>query len=412
MDDILLIHFNPARAEASWALVNAAGELSCKISTGDLSEASTLASTHKSIVLLDNILVHINSVQLPTQNRQKMLRAIPFALEEQIADDIEQFHFVAAKPDKDNNTAVAGIRTETLQSILDTLAEHKIKPDAIIPDALCLAGSASQWSVLVYQDIADIQLDILNGAEYDRELVPMILESSLQNEALPKPEKILLFCTDKDNVDDIRAVVPDDIELVQIQYNQHPLVVYCGQYKSAMPLNLLQGEFKPKSKTATQWKRWQLPASLAAVWLILNLSVTAYQYHHLSSKNAEMQAQIIKLYKQSFPENTRIVDARKQMERNLNELKSGSSTNGDGMLKLLTYAADALSKDKSITLQSMDYRDNHIDINLTTTQLSAIQALNDNLNKTGKLKSAIISSTSDKNQVKGSLRLQSTGTGA
>ncbi len=125
-----------------------------------------------------------------------------------------------------------------------------------------------------------------------------------------------------------------------------------------------------------------------------------------------MQAQIIKLFKQSFPENTRIVDARKQMERNLNELRSGSGSNGEGMLKLLAYAADALSKDKSITLQSMDYRDSHIDINLTTTQLSTIQALNNNLNKTGKIKSDIISSTSDKNQVKGSLRIQSAGAGA
>jgi general secretion pathway protein L len=409
MDDTLLIHFNPSRAQASWALVNAAGELSCKISTGDLAEASALASTHRSVVLLDNILVHINSVQLPTQNRQKMLRAIPFALEEQIADDIEEFHFVAAKSDKNNNTAVAGIRTETLQSILDQLAEHKIKPDAIIPDALCLAGTTSQWSILLYQDIADIQLDVFNGAEYDRELVPLILESSLHNEAVPKPEKILLFSLDNDNVDDIRAVIPDDIELVQIHYNQHPLVVYCGQYKSALALNLLQGDFKPKSKTASQWKRWQLPASLAAVWLILNLSVTGYQYQHLSSKNSEMQSQIIKLYKESFPENTRIVDARKQMERNLNELKSGSGTGGDDMLKLLAYAADALSKDKSIILQSIDYRDKHIDINLTTTQLSAIQTLNNNLNKTGKLKSEIISSTSDKNIVKGSLRLQSAG---
>jgi general secretion pathway protein L len=145
MDDTLLIHFNPLRSESTWALVNNAGELTSKIQQGDLAEAEALATTHKSIILLDNILVHINSLQLPTQNRQKMLRAIPFALEEQLADDIEEFHFVAAKPDSANNTAVAGIRTETLQAILDKLAEHKIRPDAIIPDALCLAGSTKQW---------------------------------------------------------------------------------------------------------------------------------------------------------------------------------------------------------------------------------------------------------------------------
>ena len=409
MDETLLIHFNPARSDATWALVNAAGELTCKIQQGNLAEATTLAHGHKSVVLLDNILVHINSVQLPTQNRQKMLRAIPFALEEQLADDIEDFHFVAAKPDSANNTAVAGIRSETLQSILDSLAAHGIKPDAIIPDALCLAGNTSQWSVLLNQDLVDIQLDIYNGAEYDRDPAPLILETSLQNETLPKPEKILVFCLDSDNIDDIRAVVPDDIELVQIQYNQHPLVVYCGQYKSALALNLLQGDFKPKSKTAVQWKRWRLAASLAAFWLVLNLSMTAYQYQHLSSKNADMQAQIEKLYKDSFPESRKIVNARVQMQQKLDELKSGSSVGADSLLSLLSYAADALSKDTNINLQSIDYRNSRVDISLTSSNLSAIQTLNSNLNQGGKLKSEITSSTSDKNEVKGSLRLQRGG---
>jgi general secretion pathway protein L len=409
MDDTLLIHFNPSRSEAAWALVNNSGELTSKIQQGELAEAASLASTHKSIILLDNILVHINSVQLPTQNRQKMLRAIPFALEEQLADDIEDFHFVATKPDSANNTAVAGIRRETLQTILDMLAEHRITPEAIIADALCLAGNTKQWSVLLNQDVADIQLDIYNGAEYDRELAPLVIESSLHNEALTKPEKILLFCREGDNIDDIRAVVPDDIELAHIQYNQHPLVVYCGQYKSALALNLLQGDFKPKSKTATQWKRWRLAASLAAFWLVLNLSVTTYQYQHLASKNAEMQTQIIKLYKEAFPESKKIVNSRVQMEQKLDELRSGSSTSGDSLLGLLAYAAEALSKDKNITLQSIEYRNNRIDINLTTSNLSAIQTLNTSLNQSGKLKSEITSSTSDKNEVRGSLRLQGAG---
>jgi len=409
MDEILLIHFNPARNEASWALVNNAGELTCKISRGEIAEAAQMASTHKSVILLDNILVHINSVQLPTQNRQKMLRAIPFALEEQLADDIEEFHFVAGRPDSANNTPVAGIHRETLQSLLDTFAEHAIKPEAIIPDALCLPANSSQWAVLLYRDVADIQLDVFNGAEYDRELAPLVIESSLNSETLGKPEKILVFCLDDDSIDDIRAVVPDEIELVQIRYNEHPLVVYCGQYKNALPLNLLQGEFKPKSKTATQWKRWRLAASLAAFWLVLNLSVTAYQYQHLSSKNAEMQIQITKLYKDAFPESRKIVNPRVQMEQKLNELRSGTSASGDSLLSLLAYAADALSKDKNINMQSIDYRNDRVDINLTTNNLSAIQALNTNLNQGGKLKSEITSSTSDKNEVKGSLRLQKAG---
>lgn len=408
MDDTLLIHFNPAQQQLSWALVNAAGELTCKVQQAELAELAPLAGKHHSVVLLDNILLHINSVQLPTQNRQKLLRAIPYALEEQLADDVDEFHFVAAKSEG-INTAVAGIRRDTLQSIIDTLAQHNIKPDAIIPDALCLPADEQQWSILIHDNNADIQLSKFNGAEYDRDLAALVIESSLQNEDLPRPGKILLFRLENENVDDIIAKIPDDIELLQLQYNQHPLVVYCGQYKNALPLNLLQGDFKPKSKNATQWKRWRLPAALAAVWLVLNLSVTTFQYQNLSSQNTEMQAQIIRLYKEAFPESRRIVNPRVQMEQKLEELKSGNSGSSDSLLTILSYAADALAKDKNINLQSIDYRSNHVDINLTSTSLNAIQELNNKLNQGGKLKSEITSSASDKNEVKGSLRIQRAG---
>lgn len=408
MDDTLLIHFNPAQQQVSWTLVNTAGELTCKVQQGDLAELTPLASKHHSVILLDNILLHINSVQLPTQNRQKLLRAIPYALEEQLADDVDEFHFVAAKSEG-INTAVAGIRSDTLQEILATLAQHNIRPDAIIPDALCLPADAQQWSILIHDENTDIQLSKFNGAEYDRDLAALVIESNLKNETLPRPGKILLFRLENENVDDILAVIPDDIELVQLQYNQHPLVVYCGQYKNALPLNLLQGDFKLKSKNATQWKRWRLPAALAAVWLVLNLSVTTFQYQSLSSKNTDMQAQIIRLYKEAFPESRRIVNPRVQMEQKLEELKSGTSGSSDSLLTILSYAAAALAKDKNINLQSIDYRSNRVDINLTSTSLNAIQELNNKLNQSGKLKSEITSSASDKNEVKGSLRIQRAG---
>ncbi len=408
MEDTLLIHFNPAHQQAAWALVNNAGELTCKIQQGELAELSTFAGKHHSVVLLDNILLHINHVQLPTQNRQKLLRAIPYALEEQLADDVDKFHFVTAKSDG-AKTAVVGIRIDTMQAVIDALAKHNIKPDAVIPDALCLAGNAQQWAILIYGENADVQLDRFDGAEYDRELTPLVLKSSLNNTALPRPEKILLFRMENESIDDIVAIIPNDIELVQLQYNQHPLVVYCGQYKNALPLNLLQGQFKPKSKNVARWKRWRLPVALAAVWLVLNLSITTFQYQSLARKNTEMQAQITRLYKEAFPESRRIVNPRVQMEQKLEKLKSGASGSSDSLLTILSYAAGALAKDKNINLQSIDYRSNRVDINLTSTSLNAIQELNNKLNHSGQLKSEITSSASDKNEVKGSLRLQRAG---
>lgn len=410
MADTLLIHYNPAIPDsATWSLVNDAGELTAKISHGSLSNASELASNHKSVVLLNNTLVHINHVELPTQNRQKLLRAIPYALEEQIADDIENFHFVAGKANADNRTPVAGIHKEILKQILDTFAENKIQPEAIIPDALCLTANAQQWSVLLHEDAADIQFNAFNGSEYDRSMLPLIIKSALQNDTQNIPDKIILFCLENDTTDDIAAVLPESIELVRVHYNQYPLVVYCGQYKNAMPLNLLQGEFKPNKQSGALWQHWRLAAGLAFLWLVLDVSSTAVQYQRLKSENDAAQAEIIKIYKTTFPESKKIVNPRVQMEQKLSALKSGNSGQAGNMIELLSDSATTLAQDKSINLQSIDYRNSRMDLNLTSSNLSAIQKLNTSLNSSGKLKSEITSSTSDKNQVKGSLRLQKAG---
>ena len=121
MADTLLIHYDPARPDqATWSHVNPQGELTSRITSGTLAEAATVAQQHKVVVLLDSTNVHLNHIRLPTSNRQKMLRAIPYALEEQLAEDIEKFHFVIGKTDPHYGTPVAGIRQDTIETLLAT----------------------------------------------------------------------------------------------------------------------------------------------------------------------------------------------------------------------------------------------------------------------------------------------------
>ena len=89
MSDTLLIHYNIENAQqATWALCNNDGELTGKITTGSLAELSAAAADRTSVVLLNSHCLHINQLQLPTQNLQKLLKALPYSIEEFIADDV------------------------------------------------------------------------------------------------------------------------------------------------------------------------------------------------------------------------------------------------------------------------------------------------------------------------------------
>ena len=409
MADTLLLHFNPKRPDfATWSLVNSAGELSTMLSSGSLNDAAPLAAKHKTVVLLDSTPVHIDSVRLPIKKHQKLLRAAPFALEEKIADDVEDLHFVAGKTSSNGSTPIAAINRNTLDDVLNQLNQHGIQPVAMIPDALCLTANAQQWSILLHDDQANIQFSLFDAGEFDRDALALILESALHQDARQTPEKIILFTADGDEagIQDIEKIIPDSIELVKVSFNKHPMVIYCGEYRRALDLNLLQGEYKPVTKTNVNWQRWRLSAALAIIFIGLQLGITATQYQELHDQNSKLQVEIDRIYKQTFPESTRIVNARVQMEQKLNELKgSGSAGSSTSLITLLSDASTALSSEKNITIQTINYRNSKVDIEVTGSTLQNIEQLNKKLN-TGNLNAEIVSSSSEKDKVKGSIRIQ------
>ncbi len=413
MSDTLLIHYNIENAhQATWALCSDAGELTGKISSGTLDELSEATANHRTVVLLNSQCLHINQLQLPTQNLQKMLKAVPYAIEEFIAEDIENFHFVIARNKHNNLVAVVGIDKITLTNIIQIFQQANITIEKIIPDVLCMAADDQQWVCLNYLDTSYLQTDRLNGIALSNDVLPYIISSKLQDETQNLPEKILLF-TEQENTAAFDQLQLDNLssgeklEIINIVYNKHPLVVFCGHFKQALPLNLLQHEFKNKRKSSGLWQHWRLAASLAAIWLVLNLALTGFQYTQIKDENNITKAKIEKIYKKAFPKSRKIINPRVQMEQKLKELKSGTGNSNNGLIFLLAESFGTLSSDKkNITLQSLTFRNNRMDIGLDGTNLQAIENLNKNLNASNKIKSEIISSSSEKDKVKGNLRIE------
>lgn len=441
MSETLLIHYNiNHRLHATWALCNDNGELTSKITTGSLDELTELAETYPVVVLLNSQCLHINKLDLPTSNTQKMLKAVPFAVEEYIASDIEDFHFVIAKNKHDGTASVVGIDRNTLRGIISDFQQVDITVEKIIPDALCLAADieVGQWACLNFNDDYYLQTEPQYGLTMSDDIFSYVLEQRLGREKNSLPDKILFFSEqenpsvfepinlDEMSEDDNDAKADDtrsdetnqadnnqtdsrhgNIEKINIVYNSHPLVIFCGNFRKAMPLNLLQHEFKTKRKSSGLWQYWRLAASLAAIWLILNLGFTMFQSSRLAEENKITQAKIEKIYRSAFPKSRKIVNPRVQMEQKLKALKSSSGGSNSGLIFLLAESFGTQVPDKqNISLQSLAFRNNRMDIGLDSSNLQAIESLNQNLNKNSQIRSEIISSTSEKNKVKGNIRIQ------
>lgn len=414
MSDTLLIHYNIEYPDqATWSLCNDAGELTSKITTGSLESLTEIAANHRCVVLLHSQCLHINHLQLPTQNKQKMLKAVPYAIEEFIADDIEDFHFVIARNKQDDTTAVVGVKKATLSAVIANFENASIALDKVLPDALCLTAdeAGTQWACLYHEQQCYLQTGMFDGLLLPDELLDYTLRNKLDDEQSVHPSKIIFF-SEQDDAGVFETLVSTDeiasrdIELIDVTYNDHPLVIFSGHYKQALPLNLLQHEFTQKRQSSGYWQHWRLAAALAVIWLALQLGLTGYQSARLKAENEATRAQIEKIYKRAFPQSKRIVNPRAQMEQKLKELKSGAG-NSNGLLSLLTDSFGAMKPDRSdITLQSLTFRNNRMDIGLDGKNLQAIENLNNALNQSKTIKAQIISSSSEKDRVKGNLRIE------
>ncbi|QIG81836.1 general secretion pathway protein GspL [Sphingosinithalassobacter tenebrarum] len=90
--------------------------------------------------------VRLMAVDLPLSSRTKRLEALPFAVEDQIAESIDQVHLALGESLGDKRYLVGVVRRETMERWLATASEYGLGGAAMVPDALALPGvDAGRW---------------------------------------------------------------------------------------------------------------------------------------------------------------------------------------------------------------------------------------------------------------------------
>ncbi|MEZ5670871.1 MAG: type II secretion system protein GspL [Thiotrichaceae bacterium] len=104
------------------------------------------------IVLLPNTEILLTQVELPTVQRHRLQQAVPYALEEQLAEDIEQLHFALGIRDAEKRLSVAVMAQKHLDSYLNALGELHIVPNLVLPEVLSLPLISDGWSLMLHRE--------------------------------------------------------------------------------------------------------------------------------------------------------------------------------------------------------------------------------------------------------------------
>jgi len=398
--DILFSRTWTGEQEVDWCLRNG-DEIIKKGKTDDLSKLAELQKGVKTIVWSPTADTLITEAEIPTRNRSKINKALPFVLEEQLLHRPEQEHFIYhVRPGLP--LAVAVTSKLKLAQWLETFHAHGIYPSAMYPQVFGQTLNNNCWAITSLGEELLVKTNSFSGfsCRLDRKIIPIQFTNALNslNDG-ERPDKIIFNKLDTDL--DIKEW--SDKTGIEIIKNNSDL---WSTIQTLVPtLNLLQGEFKPKREINPALSRFIPAAAIALIWITFSLVVNIWEWQTLNSsfKNANMQ--MLQLFKTSFPGAKTIVDPALQMQRKLETMNgsSGGYVQSD-FIALLSLSAPALAALEQDAVESLRYSEKSLNISLGLPNFKTLEELKKRLATIG-MQVEVVAANSRADGIEGRLKI-------
>jgi general secretion pathway protein L len=360
--------------KVSWLLK---GGVNPQPGEGDLAEAAKLSKGRRTLVFIPTTDLLVTEIRIPTKNRQRLIQAIPFSLENELTEDIDLLHFAAGNTDSENVTPVVVMAKRKLDHWLEMLETAGIEPMGIYADLLCLPFESGGWTLHQNDRMLNVRSDTERGFCVDIFNAEATLKLALQQDSEHSPRKIDLYLSpDADDPVDLDSLDGDyEVNTRRLESHAELTQLLADNLLEKQQINLLQGEYLRVDKMTLQWQRWLPAAVLAGLFIAFSLLLSILEYRHYDHQNSTLDTQIIETFQQAFPEVKRVVDPKVQMEQKLKALRGGGSAKSMQFANLFVPTASVVKESPNTTLESINFRDGQLDLQLVIKELQALENL-------------------------------------
>src|SRR3984885_12056983 len=206
MPQSLLLRLPPAgQEETEWLILDDSGAPTATRQRGSLSLAAAVWRSGKVTVLAPATQVLLAEPELPPGGGAKLARAVPFALEEQLTEDVDQLSFAIGHRRSNGTTPVAVVSRTVLQGWLANLAAAGLEPQAIYADISLIPENPGQTVLWLEQERLAVRRP--GAIPFAVELSPVkealvvagVIADPLESREVPKPkENAVLYVTRDD----------------------------------------------------------------------------------------------------------------------------------------------------------------------------------------------------------------------
>jgi general secretion pathway protein L len=404
--------------QAEWAVVDATGACVLAPGTGPLAAAAGLCAGRRTVVLVPAVRVLRTRVDVPVKGANRIAQALPFALEDVLAEDVEELHFVAGSRFADGQVAVAVVRREWMVAWQAQLSAAGIHPQALCADSdgvLDIAGNSmlvlERQHALLRDPGGDPVVSELNA-------IDGLLELWLAQPRPPgadgaiAPRNLQVYDATVDGLPNtIWEQLQDRVASLEVRRLPDGALLRLAAAIVTHPgVNLLQGEYARRNSASSYWPRWRLAAALVAGLATAAVAATGADAWRLKRENAALEAEIQQAARFTFPG----VDASGDLRGLVNARLQGGAGAASGaatrqFLETLGTVALAVSKAGNASIQGLNYRAGVLELQVRAPSADSLDTIRKLVAEAGKLKAEIQSSNAAGDQIEGRIRISGNG---
>ena len=407
---------------ASWIAVDSSGARRGSPSTGLLSEAKADIGDREVIVLVPSAEVLTTSVDIPIRGGAKLQAALPYALEEYLADDVEKLHFAAGSRRASGRTPVSVVNHERLQSWLEILDDADISASSIVADSYGLARIPGTISMLLAED----QVFINDGGDIElvmQDVSPgdalaaigalddgVVDEDELESEVSPMPRHVLVYCEagDEERYQHDWIAMRQELDSVDVKLLADGIMPRLAvTVATGAGINLLQGVYGVKKEYGGLFKPWKYAAMLLLVFGIVGIGAKATDYYLLLRQEAELQQMFNSEYRQIIPgapetdDPTRVVASLRA--------RAGTVTSAPVFLQSMEQLSRAMQQNGEARIEAISYRAGVIDVRVTAPNVAMLDSIQKAVGQNGQFQATIQSTDQDGEKVNSRIQIQEIG---
>ena len=366
-----------------WMLADEHGQPLSAPRVGALAQAAGEAGGRRIAAIVPSSDVLMTEVELPQKSGVRPQQIAPFALEEQLAADIETLHFaVGPRDDHSGRTAVAVVTRSLMDQWLKALAAEGMTPAVICGEAALLPDNPGHTVLMIDGDTLSVRRAGQTPLAMPADDMAAALEAALG--ATLAEDHLLVYATPQDwhrHAPEAEALRSRCASLKVQLLNAGPLPLLAPQLAGGHYINLLVGDFGHKTSFGGDWRRWRLAAVLAAALVAVHVGGLSLELLQQQHSERALDEAIGNVARGAMPGDTGTGAVRSRIEQRL--LAAQGQSGGSGLLAALAALAQAVSGVNGASVQGLSYREGGLDLKLKAADAASLERVDQALRNGG-----------------------------